>query len=125
MGKKIPTRRRGEGKLLAVLGSMLVILVIGGLVAVAPFFPAADLDVLRSRTPPTSAKIIMAPADGKCRQRLMDNQTGQFSDATSVQCEEPLLGQSADSSDDARKLPQTRYSVGGRADRIRESFTKR
>ena len=122
-------RRSTSGWHVAITLALLGVVLAAGYFALGQAINAT-LQVTNIPAGPPPAKIVMSPVGGSCRQLLMDNQTGRISDLGAQPCGDATSANPAQGSVDGTpqnpaNSPERRYSIGGRTDKIRESFTKR
>src|SRR5262245_42256815 len=95
-GAPLVPERRDERRL-----AIIVIAAIGPLLAAGYFAAGPMLNLAAGPSPqaaklttaPAAAKIVTAPTEGGCRQLLMDNQTGRFSEFRTLPCEDAATPQ--------------------------------
>ena len=112
--------KAGRSSANVVLGSLLVLFVLGAFAIALPMLSARKPETPEpsARTPAARIGTVTLPSDGDgCRRMALDNQTGRMTEVERVRC----VGSAAATPEDAMR---DRYS-GGRLEAIRRSFSER
>jgi hypothetical protein len=114
--------KSGRSRSHVVLGSVLVVLMLGGFALLLPILAAnAPEPNRRARGPDPQAgrigTVTLSPDGEHCRQMTLDNHTGKMVEAGRIRCATNIPV-------NAEEAVRQRYS-GGRLDAIRKSFSDR